>query len=136
MEKYDDLMQKYDLKNVLELVFEYATEINKYINDTTPWQLDENTEKEKIAEILYNLLYHLRRVAIMLLPFFTEKMEELLARIATPYQKNISLSENEGLPRLHEARGAAVTSHDHFRVRLWIVRALAKQSTSSRITQE
>lgn len=94
VEKYDDLMQKYDLKNVLELVFEYATEINKYINDTTPWQLDENTEKEKIAEILYNLLYHLRRVAIMLLPFFTEKMEELLARIATPYQKNISLSEN------------------------------------------
>lgn len=38
-------MQKYDLKTALENAFEYATEINKYVDDTTPWKLDTEAQK-------------------------------------------------------------------------------------------
>lgn len=32
-------MQKYDLKSSLEIAFEYASEINKYVDDMTPWKV-------------------------------------------------------------------------------------------------
>lgn len=91
---YTEIMEKYDLKSALENAFEYATEINKYTDDTTPWKLDAETQKEELAEILYNLVFHLRRVAIMLLPFFEVKMTELLSRIGTPFDATKTLSEH------------------------------------------
>ena len=42
---------------------------------------------------MYTLVYHLRRVAIMLLPFFTEKMQELLSRVGVPFNQENTLSE-------------------------------------------
>lgn len=32
-------MKNYDLKSSLELAFEYGSEINKYVDDTTPWKV-------------------------------------------------------------------------------------------------
>lgn len=91
--EYAKTMESYDLKWALENAFEYASEINKYTDDTTPWKLDSEKQKEQLSEILYNLVFHLRRVAIMLLPFFEEKMKELLMRIGTPVNENSPLSE-------------------------------------------
>lgn len=93
VKNYASTMEKYDLKNALESAFEYATEINKYVDDNTPWKLDAATEKEKLEEILYTLVYHLRRVALMLLPFFTPKMQELLSRVGVPFDEENTLSE-------------------------------------------
>lgn len=93
VKNYASTMEKYDLKNALESAFEYATEINKYVDDNTPWKLDAEAEKEKLETILYTLVYHLRRVAIMLLPFFTEKMQELLSRVGVPFNQENTLSE-------------------------------------------
>ena len=36
----------------------------------------------------------MRKIAIMLIPFFDAKMRELLSRIGTPYEDTLSLSEN------------------------------------------
>ena len=93
VKNYASTMEKYDLKNALESAFEYATEINKYVDDNTPWKIDAEAEKEKLETILYTLVYHLRRVAIMLLPFFTEKMQELLSRVGVPFNQENTLSE-------------------------------------------
>lgn len=91
---YFETMERYDLKSALEIAFEYSTEINKYVDDNTPWKLNAETQKEELEAILYTLLFHLRRVAILLLPFFTPKMEELLSRIGTPYNTEKTLQEN------------------------------------------
>ena len=93
VKNYASMMERYDLKNALESAFEYATEINKYVDDNTPWKLDAATEKEKLEEILYTLVYHLRRVALMLLPFFTPKMQELLSRVGAPFDADTTISE-------------------------------------------
>lgn len=91
--EYHDLMTRYDLKAALDNAFEYASLINKYVDETTPWKLDAETQKNELSEILYNLVYHLRRVALMLLPFFEEKMNELLSRIGTPFDENMLITE-------------------------------------------
>lgn len=96
IQSFESLFEKYALKNNIENAFEYASEINKFVDETTPWKLDiENEEQKKELEnILFTLLYHLRRVAIMLLPFFTPKIEELLSRIGATYNENLTLTEN------------------------------------------
>lgn len=96
IEKYFTLMDDYDLKNSLELGFEYASEINKYVDDMAPWKISIDTEEErqKLNDVLFHLISHLRKVALMLLPFFDVKMRELLERVGTPYDDSITLDEN------------------------------------------
>lgn len=99
IEKYSEYMQKYDLKSSLEIAFEYASEINKYVDDMTPWKVWIETEedKTKLNDILFILVSNLRKISIMLLPFFDAKMRELLMRIGTPYDDALSLSDNLAL---------------------------------------
>lgn len=39
------IMDNHDLKGALEFAFEYASEINKYVDDTTPWKISVETEE-------------------------------------------------------------------------------------------
>lgn len=87
-------MNRYALKDALEGIFEYASNINKYIDETAPWKLDIETDKASLENILATCLVHLRRTAIMLIPFFGEKMESLLVSIGTPYDTSLTLKEN------------------------------------------
>lgn len=96
VEYYIQLMNNHDLKWSLELAFEYASEINKYVDENAPWKIDtENPENiPKLENILFILLWNLRKIAIMLSPFFHTKMDELLTRIGTPYDNEISIHDN------------------------------------------
>lgn len=96
IERYISLMNNNELKLSLEIAFEYASEINKYVDENAPWKMNiEITwESEKLENILFILLSNLRKIAIMLCPFFHTKMNELLTRIGTPYDSSLSITEN------------------------------------------
>ncbi len=96
IEEYHTRMRGYDLKGALEWAFEYASEINKYVDDMSPWKIDtENSENIKVVNnILFILIENLRIVALMLMPFFPTKMVELLDRIGNSYDTTLSLEEN------------------------------------------
>ena len=61
-----------------------------------PWKivLETDLEREKINNILFILVSNLRKIALMLLPFFDLKMRELLKRIGVPYDDTLTLQEN------------------------------------------
>ena len=92
-------MDSSDLKGSLELAFAYATEVNQYVEENAPWKIniDEEYGREKLENILFILLSNLRKISIMLLPFFDLKMRELLTRIGMPYTDSMALSENLAL---------------------------------------
>jgi methionyl-tRNA synthetase len=96
IEQYSDCMRNSDLKGSLELAFEYASEINKYVDDMAPWKISIETmeDREKLNNILFILISNLRKIAIMLLPFFDIKMRELLSRIGVPYDDTLTLTDN------------------------------------------
>jgi len=96
IQDYVDKMDSYDLKWSLEYAFEYASEINKYVDDMAPWKIptESGEDIKKLNNILFILVSNLRKIAIMLLPFFDTKMRELLYRIGTPYDDSITLTEN------------------------------------------
>lgn len=89
-------MSDSDLKGSLELAFAHATQINQYVEENAPWKMDIAIaeEKEKLENILFILLSNLRKISIMLLPFFDSKMRELLTRVGTPYDDGMTLLEN------------------------------------------
>ena len=82
--KYIAYMDDYHLADALESVFEMLSRANKYIDETTPWVLakDEST-RERLGTVLYNLLETIRWGAIMLAPFIPETSEEILSELAT-----------------------------------------------------
>jgi len=70
--------------------------MNKYVDENAPWKINVDTieDRERLEEILFIVISHLRKIAIMLLPFFDSKMHELLIRIGTPYSESLSIAEN------------------------------------------
>ncbi len=95
LKSYFENMNAYNLKSALECAFEYSSEINKYVDTQAPWKIDitEENNRKNLEYILFILVSNLRRVTLMLLPFFPTKMNELLIRIGTPYEKGVSLAE-------------------------------------------
>jgi methionyl-tRNA synthetase len=61
-----------------------------------PWKisLDSEEDHNKLRNILFILISNLRKIAIMLLPFFDSKMRELLSRVGVPYDDTLTLIEN------------------------------------------
>ncbi|PID83949.1 methionine--tRNA ligase [Candidatus Gracilibacteria bacterium] len=102
-EIYQTSMQDYKIKNALDTVFGYTDELNKYLDETAPWKIDIETQKEEFEQVLYTVLFHLRKIALMLLPFFTQKMESLLERIGTPLDTHTPISTQiEYIPEYFE----------------------------------
>lgn len=94
--EYFRLMESYDFKNVLDSIFSFSTTINQFVDEHAPWKIDASTPEgeEELIKVLYRALAALRVVALMLLPFFGEKMRALLERIGTPYNDAITLEQN------------------------------------------
>ena len=82
--KYIAYMDDYHLADALESVFEMLSRANKYIDETTPWVLaKDESKRERLGTVLYNLLETIRWGAIMLAPFIPETSEEILSELAT-----------------------------------------------------
>ena len=75
-----------DLKvaDAIDSIFEIFRRCNKYIDETTPWILVKDPEKEeRLKTVLYNLLESIRSGAILLAPFLPETSENILKQLNT-----------------------------------------------------
>ena len=75
--KYHDLINQFNLKKAIEEVMLHVDDANKYIEDEKPWVVAKE-DKERLKDILYNLLEMLRHIANSLYPFIPEAAEKIL----------------------------------------------------------
>ncbi len=81
-EKYTELMDAYKPQAALEGILALISRANKYIDETTPWILGkEESKKDRLASVMYNLLEVLRVSGILLSPFMPETAEKLFAQL-------------------------------------------------------
>ena len=82
---YDKLvikMDKLQISDSLTEIFEVLRASNKYIDDTTPWILAKEEEKQdRLETVLYNLLESIRVCGLLLNPFLTSTSEEIAKQI-------------------------------------------------------
>lgn len=77
-------MKDYHIADALSAVFEMLNRANKYIDETTPWSLaKDESKKERLGTVLYNLMESIRWGAVMLSPFIPETAEEIFTELGT-----------------------------------------------------
>ena len=92
----DSRMNKLEIGFALDEIFDLLRRSNKYIDETMPWALaKEESEKDKLETVLYNLLEAIRVAAINLKPFLPETADEILRQINNDKEDNIFLQANE-----------------------------------------
>lgn len=79
---FENLMEQYKIAECTEEIISLARRCNKYIDETTPWVLaKEEANKEKLSNVLYNLIENIRFIGTLLSPFMPETSEKILSQI-------------------------------------------------------
>ena len=84
VKKYTEAMDRYYNADAAGAVIELAKRCNKYIDETTPWLLaKDESRKEYLSTVLYNLLEAIRVTAVLLSPIMPESSDKILAELGT-----------------------------------------------------
>ena len=79
-EKMDDL----HVGEAIEEIFEVLRKCNKYIDDATPWVLaKDESKKDRLETVLYNLLESIRICAIFLSPYLPDTSTAIFDQLNT-----------------------------------------------------
>ena len=77
-------MDELKVGEALQEIFDVLRRCNKYIDDTMPWSLaKDDTKKERLGTVLYNLLESIRVCAVYLNPFLTETSDKIFDQLNT-----------------------------------------------------
>ena len=77
-------MDELKVGEALQEIFDVLRKCNKYIDDTMPWALaKDETKKERLGTVLYNLLESIRICAVYLNPFLTDTSEKIFKQLNT-----------------------------------------------------
>ena len=97
IEKFEDLMEEYEISNALQEIWNIISRTNKYIDETAPWILVKQEETEKLESVIYHLVENLRKIAILIRPFMNETSNNILRQLGIELkEKNVwqTLKEN------------------------------------------
>ena len=81
--RFTDLLDRAELTQALEEVWKLVRRLNRYVEETKPWELaKDEADPERLDEVLYNLTEGLRVTTLMLVPYLPRTSEKLLAVLA------------------------------------------------------
>ena len=87
-------MDDFKSSDALDAIFTLLRRTNKYIDETTPWVLGKDeSKKDRLATVLYNLLESIRIAAVLLSSFMPETAEKILDELSTSERSAESLEE-------------------------------------------
>ena len=79
---FTNLVDKFDIANAIQAIWNYVARTNKYIDETSPWVLAKNEEDtEKLKSCMYHLVANLREIAILITPFMFETSQNMLRQL-------------------------------------------------------
>lgn len=93
VKKVDELLSTYRVSDALEAIFSLAKRSNKYIDETIPWALaKDESKKERLGTVLYNLLESIRFISVLISPFMPETAEKIMQQMNCSVNSYDSLS--------------------------------------------
>lgn len=124
----NEKMKELKVADSIELVMSLARRCNKYIDETMPWALAKDEEKQdRLKTVLYNLIEAIRFIGILIGPFMPDTAEKILSQICahdTSYESLAAFNEDsiikvgEAKPlfaRLDEAKKLEEVANDIFK---------------------
>ena len=96
--KIESKMKDLRVADAIDELLELFRRSNKYIDETTPWSLaKDETKKDRLATVLYNLLEAIRHGAVLLQPFLPETADKIFHQLNTENRYYDSLNNFDGL---------------------------------------
>ncbi|MBQ2715117.1 MAG: methionine--tRNA ligase [Clostridia bacterium] len=86
-EKVSSAMDKLNAPDALVEIWKLISRANKYIDETMPWQLNKEGNKERLSRVMYNLSEAIRISAILLKPFLTTTPDKIFEAMGTKVEE-------------------------------------------------
>ena len=101
---YRQLMENMQISDAVKVVWKFISRSNKYIDETAPWKLaKDETQKQNLANVLYNLAESLRIISILISPYMpatAKKIHDQL-KVNQPFEE-IQLEDAETFGKLED----------------------------------
>ena len=96
--EFRQLMENVQLSDAVKVVWKFIGRANKYIDETAPWKLaKDETQRQNLANVLYNLAESLRIVSILISPFMPATAEKIRAQLKVSSELKLDDAEVFGL---------------------------------------
>ena len=86
--EYQRFMDRYQLSQALSSVWILIGRANRYVEETSPWTLNKQGQKDKLNCVLYNLAESLRLIAVLIEPFMPKTAKSICCQLGL--QEDIS----------------------------------------------
>lgn len=109
---YEKAMENMEFSVALSTLWQLISRTNKYIDETAPWVLAKDQEKEKeLRSVMYHLAESLRISAVLLQPFLTQTPEKMFAQLGVEDQ---SLKAWDSIQTFGQLKNAKVKKGNRF----------------------
>ncbi|MEJ8553574.1 methionine--tRNA ligase [Tepidibacter sp. Z1-5] len=89
-EKVENAMNRLQFSEALEEIFKIVRRSNKYIDETMPWALAKDEEKQdELDTVLYNLTEAIRIVSVLISPFMNETANKIYKQLGISKQSEL-----------------------------------------------
>ncbi len=93
-DKVEQDMNNLKVNEAIESIMEVLRACNKYIDDTTPWILaKDDTKKDRLSTVLYNILESVRICSVLLSPFIPDTSAKIFDELNTKATSYDSISK-------------------------------------------
>ena len=87
IELFEQKWNNYEIANSIQEIWNLIARTNKYIDETLPWALAKEDQKEKLESCMYHLIENLRKIAILIKPFMNDTGDNILRQIGIKNNK-------------------------------------------------
>ena len=87
-DKVEEEMDKFNFSAALEEIWKLIRRTNKYVDETMPWILAKDENKDRLDTVLYNLSESLRIISVLLKPFMGKTSIEIRQQLGIKAQAN------------------------------------------------
>ena len=96
--EYRRLMENVQLSDAVKVVWKFIGRANKYIDETMPWKLaKDETKRQELANVLYNLAESLRIIGILIAPFMPATAQKICDQLKISPELKLDDAEVFGL---------------------------------------
>lgn len=99
--KVCELLDRAELTQALDAIWELVRRLNRYVEETRPWDLAKSEDDpERLDEVLYNLVEGLRVTTLLLAPYLPRTAETLLGALGEAERGLAELGSRPGGQRV------------------------------------
>ena len=94
VKKVYEKLQELNFSESLRVIWKLISKMNKYIDETTPWQLSKDENNDRLRTVMYTLFNMIYKISYLISPVLVDSSQEIL--------KQIGINDNIKIKNIYE----------------------------------